>query len=54
MVKDVQDATDGLGPDAAVITPGDVRCGIISNIFDKISNRLTDNAVQPSHHVFAA
>ena len=30
LIKDVQDATDGLGPDAAIITAGDVRCFIIS------------------------
>ena len=30
LVKDVQDATDGLGPDAAVVATGDVRCFIIS------------------------
>ena len=40
LVKDVQDATDGLGPDAAVIAAQDVKYFIIS-LFEKIFTRLT-------------
>ena len=53
LVKDVQDATDGLGPDAALIAAGDVRY-ILILLFTIIFTRQTDNSVQPSNHVFTA
>jgi alcohol dehydrogenase, propanol-preferring len=48
-IKDVQAATDGLGPEAAVIAAGDVRSIFIASsfyfCFKNIYSTFTDNAV---------